>query len=526
MLRACVLDLGGSWDVHLPLVEFSYNNSYHSSMRCAPFDALYETTEKISQIKDGLKATRNRQKSYDDKRRIPLEFSVGEYVFLKVSHWKGVVRCGKKEKLAPRFFGPFEITKRIGLVAYRLRLPEELNGVHDTFHVSNLKKCLADPTLKLGYSLPLVEISYNDSYHASVRCAPFKALYGRKCRSPIMWAEAGEEHVEILEREFKKLKRSRIAIVKAKYGRANCEPSYRVMVRPFLNTRRSHLQRDLGNEKVLIVQFTDDLDPDMPFDQQSWIATHQNTFDKNSIDDLDPDMPFDQQSWIATQQNTSDKNSIGFRITWRTWIKACLKSSPTLILVNGSLTSEFNVRRGLRQTGPLGIPCLLFLFIIIIEGLHVAISDSNSHDVENIIRIFKVFFLNLVLKINIRKSSIYGVGVPPEEMHHMASNTGCSAGSFPITYLGLSIGSNTSLTVNRKLLVDKFHSKLSSWKASLLSYGGRLTLLKTVLGSLGIYYVSLFKVPSTILNYLENLRASFFWGGHVAFEFRSVPALF
>nr|GEV67202.1 RNA-dependent RNA polymerase, eukaryotic-type [Tanacetum cinerariifolium] len=112
----------------------------------------------------------------------------------------------------------------------------------------------------------------------------------------------------------------------AKYGRANCEPSYRVMVRPFLNTRRSHLQRELGNEKVLIVQFTDDLDPDMPFDQQSWIATHQNT---------------------------SDKNSIGFRITWRTWIKACLESSPTIILVNGSLTSEYNVRRGLRQGDPL-----------------------------------------------------------------------------------------------------------------------------------------------------------------------------
>ncbi|GKA04420.1 hypothetical protein Tco_0677201 [Tanacetum coccineum] len=95
----------------------------------------------------------------------------------------------------------------------------------------------------------------------------------------------------------------------------------------------------------------------------------------------------------------------------------------------------------------------------------------------------------------------------------MASNTGCSAGLFPITYLGLPIGSNMSLIANWKLLVDKFHSKLSSWKTSLLSYGGRLTLLKTVLGSLGIYYFSLFKVPSTILNYLENLCASFFWGG-------------
>ncbi|GJX25251.1 hypothetical protein Tco_0231547 [Tanacetum coccineum] len=122
-------------------------------MRCASFEALYkrkcrspimwaevgesqligpelvqETTEKISQVKDRLKAARDRQKSYADKKRKPLKFSVGEYVLLKVSHWKGVVRFGKKGKLALRFVGPFEITERIGLVAYRLRLPKELNA--------------------------------------------------------------------------------------------------------------------------------------------------------------------------------------------------------------------------------------------------------------------------------------------------------------------------------------------------------------------------------------------------------------
>ncbi|GKD65944.1 putative reverse transcriptase domain-containing protein, partial [Tanacetum coccineum] len=145
--------------------QISYNNSYHSSVRCAPFEALYsrkcrspimwvevgegqligpelvqETTEKISQIKDRLKVARNRQKSYADKRRKPLEFSVGDYVLLKVSPWKGVVHFGKKGKIAPRFVGPFEIIEKVGPMAYRLDLPEELNGVHDTFHVSNLKK--------------------------------------------------------------------------------------------------------------------------------------------------------------------------------------------------------------------------------------------------------------------------------------------------------------------------------------------------------------------------------------------------
>ncbi|GJX19826.1 putative reverse transcriptase domain-containing protein [Tanacetum coccineum] len=154
MLRACVLDFGGSWDVSLPLVGFRINHNIISSVRCAPFKALYgkkchspimraevgkgqligpelvqETTEKISQIKNRLKAARDRQKRYADKRRKPLEFSVGDYVLLKVSPWKGPV-------------------------AYLLDLPEELNGVHDTFHVSNLKKCLADPTLQV----PLDEI--------------------------------------------------------------------------------------------------------------------------------------------------------------------------------------------------------------------------------------------------------------------------------------------------------------------------------------------------------------------------------
>ncbi|GKD20411.1 putative reverse transcriptase domain-containing protein [Tanacetum coccineum] len=179
MLRVCFLDIEGSWDIYLLLVEFLYNNSYHSSVRCAPFEAVYgrkchslimwaevgedqligpelvrETTKKISQIKDRVKAARDHQKSYANKRRKPLEFSVCDYILLKVSPWKGVVHFGKKGKLAPRFVGPFEIVEKVGPVAYKLRLPEELNGVHDTFNVSNLKKCLADPTLQV----PLDEI--------------------------------------------------------------------------------------------------------------------------------------------------------------------------------------------------------------------------------------------------------------------------------------------------------------------------------------------------------------------------------
>ncbi|GJR07181.1 putative reverse transcriptase domain-containing protein [Tanacetum coccineum] len=215
ILRACIIDFGGSWDVHLPLVKFSYNNSYHSSIRCAPFEALYgrkcrslvlwaeiregsligpelvlEMTDKVVLIKEKLKAARDRQKSYADKRRKSLEFEVGDRVLLRVSPWKGVMCFGKKGKLAPRYVGPFEILKRIGPVAYRLRLPEELSSVHDTFHVSNLKKCLTDASLHV----PLDEIKVDKTLHFV------------------------EEHVEIMDQEIKKLKRRKIALVKVRWN--------------------------------------------------------------------------------------------------------------------------------------------------------------------------------------------------------------------------------------------------------------------------------------------------------------------
>ncbi|GJT51983.1 hypothetical protein Tco_0978140 [Tanacetum coccineum] len=132
---------------------------------------------------------------------------------------------------------------------------------------------------------------------------------------------------------------------------------------------------------------------------------------------------------------------------------------------------------------------------------------------DNIIRVLHVFYLASGLKINIHKSNIYGIGVNKDEVLSMASNAGCIAGDIPFNYLGLPIGSNMKSIASWKTLVDRFHMRLSSWKANLLSIGGRLTLIKSVLGSLGIYYLSIFRAPESVLQDLERIRAKFFWGG-------------
>ncbi|GJS14300.1 putative reverse transcriptase domain-containing protein [Tanacetum coccineum] len=186
LYRACVIDFENGWDKHLPLVEFSYNNNYHTSIKAAPFEELYgrkcrppvcwaevrdvqltgleivhETTEKIVQIKSRIQVARDRQKSYADVRRKPLEFQVGDKVMLKVSPWKGVICFGKRGKLNPRYIGPFKVLAKVGTIAYRLKLPQQLSSVHSTFHVSNLKKCLSDESLVIL----LDEIHIDDKLH-------------------------------------------------------------------------------------------------------------------------------------------------------------------------------------------------------------------------------------------------------------------------------------------------------------------------------------------------------------------------
>jgi hypothetical protein len=170
MLRACIISCNGSWEKWLPLAEFSYNNSYQESIKMTPFEALYgrkcrtplnwvepgerrlygidfvkEAEEQVRAIQKNIAAAQARQKSYADKRRKPIEFEIGDHVYLKVSPMRGVKRFGIKRKLEPRYVGPYRIIEKSGRVAYKLSLPRELGAIFPVFHVSQLKKCLRLP---------------------------------------------------------------------------------------------------------------------------------------------------------------------------------------------------------------------------------------------------------------------------------------------------------------------------------------------------------------------------------------------
>jgi hypothetical protein len=229
MLRACVLTDGLKWDKHLPLAKFSYNNSYQESIKMSSFEALYgrpcltplswsksgerfifgpdivtEAEEKVKQIQANILATQSRQKSYTDKRSSPMEFEVGDYVYLRVSPMKDVRHFSIKGKLAPRYIGLYSIINKYGLTPYQVELPVKLSGIHNVFHVSQLKRCLKPPIdMVIEDTIPLEpDLTYN-AYPIKVLDKQDRVTHNKITRFyKVQWNDHSEDEATWEREEF------------------------------------------------------------------------------------------------------------------------------------------------------------------------------------------------------------------------------------------------------------------------------------------------------------------------------------
>ncbi|KAI3728414.1 hypothetical protein L6452_17050 [Arctium lappa] len=260
---------------------------------------------------------------------------------------------------------------------------------------------------------------------------------------------------------------------------------------------------------------------------------------KTMIFKVDFEKAFDSLNWGYLDDIL---NQMGFGEKWRAWVRGCISTARVSVLVNGSPTKKFHMEKGVRQ----GDPLAPFLFILDAEGLNVArkeaqnkglfkgihfdnmgeevsilqyaddtifLGDWSRSNAANLVRILKCFQICSGLKVNMEKGKVMGVMVNNEEVKRMARLLHCREGSIPFTYLGMPMGEKMARVSSWKPIIEKFKVRLSDWKARNLSIGGRLCLCKSVLGSLGSYFFSLFKVPSKVINILESIRCRFFWGG-------------
>jgi hypothetical protein len=247
MLRACVLTDGPKWDKHLPLAEFSYNNSYQESIKMSPFEALYgrpcrtplswsesgervifgpdivtEAEGKVKQIQANILAAQCRQKSYTDKRSSPLEFEVGDHVYLRVSPMKDVRRFGIKGKLAPRYIGLYPIIDKYGPTSYQVELPAKLSGVHNVFHVSQLKRCLKPPTdVVIEDTVPLESDLMYKAYPIKILGQQDRVIRNKTTRFyKIQWNEHSEDEATWEREDF--LRANYPDFLPSRYPPPNC----------------------------------------------------------------------------------------------------------------------------------------------------------------------------------------------------------------------------------------------------------------------------------------------------------------
>ncbi|KAJ0919470.1 putative RNA-directed DNA polymerase [Helianthus annuus] len=221
-----------------------------------------------------------------------------------------------------------------------------------------------------------------------------------------------------------------------------------------------------------------------------------------------------------------------------------LKSARSSVLVNGAPTFQFQCEKGMRQGDPLSP--LLFLVVMealsrmftrareagVIKGIltpnngpimshllyaddTIVLGDWSKEEMSNVMRILRCFFLCSGLKINVYKSNLYGIGVSMEDTGSMANDFGSKPDSLPFKYLGFTVGANMNRINNWQPLYETFRNRLAKWKSHLLSIGGRVVLIKSVLESLPTYFFSLYKAPKKVLSDLESMIKSFLWGGSV-----------
>lgn len=269
------------------------------------------------------------------------------------------------------------------------------------------------------------------------------------------------------------------------------------------------------------------------------IETCQRLKIKSTVLKLDFHKAFDSVAWSYLDWTLSQ---MGFPQQWRAWIMACVTSAAASILINGSPTMPFKLHRGLRQGDPLSP----FLFNLVVETLSLVIEKATnlglwegvetsrggpkiSHlqyaddtvifcppKVEFLLNIKKtliLFQLASGLQVNFHKSSIHGIHLDDSWLQSMAKTLLCKVGVFPMTYLGLPIGGNTSRIALWNPIIERIERKLASWKGKLLSIAGRLTLIKASIASLPLYYMSLFQAPKGVIEKINKLQRQFLWGG-------------
>ncbi|KAI3507508.1 hypothetical protein L1887_22495 [Cichorium endivia] len=279
---------------------------------------------------------------------------------------------------------------------------------------------------------------------------------------------------------------------------------------------------------------------DGPLILNELITWAKKTKKKMMVFKVDFDKAFDSLNWGFLDSVMEQMN---FSARWRRWIHGCLSSGKASVLLNGSPTEEFQIKRGVRQ----GDPMASFLFVLAMEGLSVSIKEAcnqflyngislpnygpcithlmyaddvtfigewSESNLLNLNRVLRCFYIASGLKVNLLKSRLFGVGVEEFDLIRFANILSCEPAVFPCYFLGLPIGVNMKLSRNWNVVIEKFKSKLSKWKSKMMSFGGRLTLVNSVLSSLPLYYFSLFKAPKKVINSLESIRRNFLWGSY------------